>query len=573
MDARTRPLARYGIAVAVALLAQGGCYSGISIGGIEETDDTSSLPPEATTGDDGEGPGDSSGGGDGDTPLPEADCPGPDQPRRLNRTELNNVALDVLGVASEPFAALSTSGDVAGSKVGHRLVVSDAWVDTYITGAEEAVLEYVQREKLAESCAGLGAECTRPLIEPLATQLLRRPVSPERLDGVVAIVQTAVDNGLSLEDGIVAGITAIFISPDFLYIGTSVEPEPGVYALDGYDIATRLALALWNSAPDTELLQAAERGDLDTTVGIRVQVDRMLADPIKGSRFIDGWANTYLFLSKLDDAGADVPEGSDLTQEEWTALLADMKVEAIQAMRHAFEAGEDIDFLVDPGVMFVNERLAKHYGIEGVTGDEFRMVELDFDSPYGGLLTSGQYLISNDDLIHRGVAVLNDYLCVPIGAPSDEETLSRIAEQLESGLSDEELVAIRMTDPACSGCHTAIDPLGTAFARFDEMGRYHLLDEDGNPISDEQNYLGIDLAGPQSVRDLVLESGYEACFVPALLGPISSREMQTTNPADVCATERLLETTGGDLSLRSIVTAALTSDTFRTRVVGEEEEE
>lgn len=552
----------------VAALALGGCYSGVSTDASVPQDD---VDPSAGDPTDDDADGDDTTGGDSDVPIPEADCPGPDQPRRLNRTELNNIALDVLGVATEPFADLSTSGDIAGSKVGHRLVVSDAWVDTYISGADDAALAYTQREGLAAECAGQGAECARALLEPLAYQLLRRPVSQERMDALVGIVQTALDNDLTLEEGIVSAITAVFITPDFLYIGTNVGAEPGVYALDGYDVATRLALALWNSGPDLDLLDAAERGDLDTSDGIRLQVDRMLADPVKGPRFVDGWASTYLFLSKLDDVGAEVPEGSDFTAEEWANLLADMKTEAVVAMRHAFEAGEDIDFLVDPGVVFVNERLANHYGIEGVVGEEFRMVDVGPDTPYGGLLTMGHNLITNDDLIHRGVTVLNDYLCQPIGAPSDDETLARIAEQLESGLSDEELVAIRMTDAACAGCHVAIDPLGTAFSRFDALGRHRLLDENGQPISDEQEYYGQPIAGPQSVRELVLESGYEACFVPALLGPLSNREMRAHDSADACATENLLESVEGDLNLRNIVVAALTSGTFRTRVVGEEE--
>lgn len=557
------------VAALGATVALGGCYSGVSTDAALPQDDVDPSAGDPT--DDNDADGDDTTGGDSDVPIPEADCPGPDQPRRLNRTELNNIALDVLGVTTEPFAGLSTSGDIAGSKVGHRLVVSDAWVDTYISGADDAALAYTQREGLAAECAGQGAECSRALLEPLAYQLLRRPVSQERMDALVGIVQTALDNDLSLEEGIVSAITAIFITPDFLYIGTNVGAEPGVYALDGYDVATRLALALWNSGPDLELLDAAERGDLDTSDGIRLQVDRMLADPVKGPRFVDGWANTYLFLSKLDDVGAEVPQGSDFTADEWANLLADMKTEAVVAMRHAFEAGEDIDFLVDPGVVFVNERLANHYGIEGVVGEEFRMVEVGPDTPYGGLLTMGHNLITNDDLIHRGVTVLNDYLCQPIGAPSDEETLARIAEQLESGLSDEELVGIRMSDAACAGCHVAIDPLGTAFSRFDELGRHHLLDENGQPISDEQEYYGQPIAGPQSVRELVLESGYETCFVPALLGPLSNREMRAHESADACATENLLESVEGDLNLRNIVVAALTSGTFRTRVVGEEE--
>lgn len=556
--------------VATAAMALGGCYSGFSADVQQDPDGAD--PAGSETGSD---PGDdSSTGDDGGSDLPpvEADCPGPDQPRRLNRTELNNIALDVLGLDTQPFSALTSSGDIADSKVGHRLVVSDAWVSTYVAAADDAALAYAQRETLASACEGQGADCTRSFLEPLAGQLLRRPVTPERLDSLVGIVQTALDNDLSLEDGIVSAIAALFITPDFLYIGTNVGAEPGVYALDGYDIATRLALALWSSAPDAALLEAAEQGELDTSEGIRAQVDRMLADPVKGPRFIDGWASSYLFLSKLDDAGAEAPEGSGITQEAWVALLSDMKVEAIAAMRHAFEEGEDIDFLVDPGVVFVNERLATHYGIEGVVGEEFRMVEVGPDSPYGGLLTTGQNLISNNDLIHRGVGVLNNYLCTPIGAPSDEATLARIAEQLESGLSEEEMVEVRLNDAACAGCHTAIDPLGTAFTQFDALGRHRLLDENGQPISDEQEYYGQPIDGPQSVRELVLESNYEECFVPALLGPLANREMRATDATDACATESLLESVEGDLNLRNIVVAALTSSTFRTRVVGEEED-
>lgn len=560
------------LAVATAALVLGGCYSGVSADVNPAPAGADDSGAEATDGE-GSGGGDSTGDdGGSDLPPTEADCPGPDQPRRLNRTELNNIALDVLGLDSEPFAGLTSSGDVADSKVGHRLVVSDAWVSTYVSGADDAALAYVQREGLASQCEAQGADCTRSFLEPLASQLLRRPVTAERMDSLVAIVQTALDNDLTLESGIVSAIAALFITPDFLYIGTNVGPEPGVYALDGYDIATRLALALWSSAPDAVLLDAAERGDLDTSDGIRTQVDRMLADPEKGPRFIDGWANSYLFLSKLDDAGAEAPEGADITQEAWVALLADMKVEAVEAMRHAFEEGEDIDFLVDPGVMFINERLASHYGIEGVEGEEFRMVEVGPDTPYGGLLTTGQSLISNNDLIHRGVGVLNNYLCVPIGAPSDEATLSRIAEQLESGLTEEEMVEVRLNDNACAGCHTAIDPIGTAFTQFDALGRHRILDDDGQPISNEQVYYGQPIKGPQSVRDLVLESNYEECFVPALLGPLSNREMRSTDEADACATESLLESVDGDLNLRNIVVAALTSGTFRTRVVGEQED-
>ncbi len=570
VEGHRRPELSRILAVTAAAFAAGGCYSGV--GADVDPDPTADESADEETGEGSEEEGSTGDGGGSDLPPTAADCPGPDQPRRLNRTELNNIARDVLGIETQPFAAVSSSGDSADSKVGHRLVVSDAWVSTYVAGADDAALAYVQREALASQCEGQGAECTRAFLEPLATALLRRPVTPERLDGLISIVQTALDNELSLEDGIVSAVAALFITPEFLYIGTNVGAEPGVYPLDGYDIATRLSLALWSSAPDAALMDAAARGDLETSEGIRAQVDRMLADPQKGPRFIDGWANSYLFLSKLDDAGAEAPQAAGISQEAWVALLADMKLEAVTAIRHAFEEGEDIDFLVDPGVVFVNQRLAEHYGIEGVVGEEFRMVEVGPDVSYGGLLTTGQNLISNNDLIHRGVEVLNNYLCAPIGAPSDEATLARIAEQLESGLSEEEMVEVRLNDVACAGCHTSIDPLGTAFTQFDALGRHRLLDDDGQPISNEQEYFGQPIKGPQSVRELVLESNYEECFVPALLGPLSNREMRSTNMGDACATENLLESVQGDLNLRTIVVAALTSGTFRTRVVGEEED-
>ncbi len=551
------------LALAALLCLGTGCYSGI---GMFEHD--SSSPEGEDNGEDSADDDDQETGDDGsDVPPVAADCPGPDQPRRLNRMELNMVAQDLFGVGAQPFAGLSTPGDVSGAKVGRQLGVSEAWVDTYTTAVEAVAQEYITREGLLDSCS--SPSCLRPTLEHLAHRMLRRPVESERVDGLIGIIETSLNNDLSLEEGLVSAIVALFLTPEFLYIGTHVGAEPGVYELDDYEVATRLSLALWNSIPDEALLAAAEAGELSFEEGIRAQVDRMLADPDKGSRFIETWTNSSLFLAKLDDLALEVPAGVELSQPQWSALLSDMKAEALMTMRHTFEQGEDIETLVESGYVFVNQRLAEHYGIEGIEGEDLRQVELPVDSPYGGLMTSGANLLQHHDIIHRGVSVLEAYLCRPIGAPSDEATLARIAEQLESAQSEEELAEIRMSDAACNGCHNSIDPLGIAFTQFDHEGRYSSTDEEGQPIEIDIEFHGTPLHGPQDVRQLILDEGFASCFVPGLLGPIANREMKAADSADACATDELLTTLGGDTSLRSIVEAALVSGTFRTRIVGE----
>ncbi|MEM9456264.1 MAG: DUF1592 domain-containing protein [Myxococcota bacterium] len=546
-------------AVAMLLLPPG-CYSGVG-------DHHADSSPQGMSGGDPEGE-----DGEDDTglpPPPEADCLGPDQPRRLNRIELNMVALDVFGVDSQPFDTLDTPGDATGAKVGFRLGVSEAWVDTYVKAAEVVATEYINREGLVTQCDALGASCARPTLEILANQMLRRPVDTPQMDSLVGIIQTSLDNDLTFEEGLVAAITALFLSPEFLYIGTHVGSEPGAYTLDDYEIATRLALALWNSVPDEQLRAAADAGELLHEEGIRAQVDRMLADPQKGSRFIETWASSYLGLSTLDYLAQTVPEGSDLSQQEWAALVDDMRQQALMTMQYAFEHGDEIETLVEADFVFLNERLAEHFGIEGVTGEEIHKVELPPGSPFGGLMTTGATLVQNKDLIHRGVSVLETFMCQTIAAPSDEGTLARVAEQLESASTEEELAEIRMNDAACAGCHNAIDPIGTAFTQFDKQGHFSEVDDNGQPIEIDIEYYGTPLHGPQDVRTLILEGDFVSCFAPTVLGPLSNREMRAYESTDVCATDDMLATIDGTVNLRSIVQASLVSGTFRHRMVDE----
>lgn len=542
------------------LLLPSGCYSGVGDHHADTSPQgTASGGPEGEDGEDDAGP----------PPPPPAECLGPDQPRRLNRVELNMIALDVFGVDSQPFDTLDTPGDAVGAKVGFRLGVSEAWVDTYVKAAEVVAIEYIDREGLVAQCSGQGTSCVRAPLETLANQMLRRPVDTARTDSLVGIVQTSMDNDLTLEEGLVAAITALFLSPEFLYIGTHVGSEPGAYTLDDYEIATRLALALWNSVPDEQLRAAADAGELLYEEGIRAQVDRMLADPQKGSRFIETWASSYLGLSTLDYLAQTVPEGSDLSPQEWGALVDDMRQQAMMTMQYAFEHGDEVETLVEADFVFLNERLADHFGIEGVTGEEIRKVDLPPGSPFGGLMTTGANLVQNKDLIHRGVSVLEAFMCQTITAPSDEETLARVAEQLESASTEEELAEIRMNDSACAGCHNAIDPIGTAFTHFDKLGHHSTVDEDGQPIEIDIEYYGTPLHGPQDVRKLVLEEDFVSCFAPTVLGPVSNREMKTYESTDVCATDDMLATIDGTVNLRSIVEASLVSGTFRHRMVDE----
>jgi len=316
------------------------------------------------------------------------------------------------------------------------------------------------------------------LIRAFLAQAYRRPVEQGHTDRFLALFDHEFQLGHGFTKSLLSAYTAILCSPDFLY----VEEAPG--KLDNYALATRLALFLWNSPPDTELRDLAAQGRLSTTPVLRAQTDRLLNDP-KARRFIDAFTDYWLDLRKIDDSSPSTTLYNDYELDDPLKLAAVEETRLF--VQELFKENLPARSVVDSDFTFLNERLAKHYGIPGVTGAAMRKVTLPKESVRGGLMTQASVLKvtangTTTSPVVRGVwimeRILGYHITQPAGVPAIEPDIRgavTIRQQLDK----------HRADPTCAGCHRTIDPPGFALESFDVMGgwrdRYRAFAENAKP--------------------------------------------------------------------------------------------
>ena len=549
---RWHGLARVGMGAA-AILATG------CLGTIDEP----SLG-DAVVGPDGTPAGPSEpGAAPGSPGFPAAACgetePPTDQPRRLNVTELNTIVEDVLGVQGQPFSAI---GNDYGQKVGAFLGTSESFLTNYFDTVHDVSVQFVADRALGSSCTNANSECAREALAPVVEALIRRPVSDAYLDRLAALTTTAMEADLTFADGLTAAVEAVLMSPEFFVVGAEVESSPGVYPLDGYGVAERLSLTLWNSVPDDVLREAAERGDLNTDAGIAEQVERMLADEDRGRRFFDSFIAKAFQLPSAQS----VPLGlEDNANPE--ALAQDLRQEAELALWDTFDRDRGLERLISSETTFVNQRLAEYYGLPAVSGDEFVEVSTAGTSRTSGLLTMGATLAQEGDLIHRGVNVLQTYMCQVL-IPPDPEVIEAGLAEIPSDATVREEVEYRLSSPACQSCHALIDPMGAAFEVFDQGGLDRPTYENGDSASYRHRFLGRSIEGAGDVVSELREGDFSACLSLQILETVSSRRLSFGSSDTRCILHDMLSDLGPNPGLRSVVTRSFLTETFRSRVVG-----
>ena len=334
--------------------------------------------------------------------------------------------------------------------------------------------------------------CAVAILRTLATRAYRRPVQDSDLAGPMAFFRQARSEAVgerAFDAGIERALAAILVSPNFLF---RVERDPrgaapgSVYRISDLELASRLSFFLWSSIPDDELRAAAAAGELRTDSGLRRQVRRMLADE-RSRSLVDNFAAQWLHLRNLASVRPDMrlfPDFDDNLRQAFrreTELLLDS---VMRGDRSVLE-------LLSADYTFVNERLAKHYGIPNVYGTRFRRIELGGDSVRGGLLRQGSILTvtsyaTRTSPVIRGKWILENILGMP--PPPPPANVPELEEATISGkLSVRERLAEHRADPACSGCHNPMDPLGFALENFDAVGRWRQTD--GNEPIDPSGQL------------------------------------------------------------------------------------
>jgi Protein of unknown function (DUF1592)/Protein of unknown function (DUF1588)/Protein of unknown function (DUF1585) len=283
----------------------------------------------------------------------------------------------------------------------------------------------------------------------------------------------------------------MLVDPDFLLRvyrdpagAVAQSKSAAVRPLTDLELASRLSFFLWSSIPDDHLLSLAEHNELSKPQNLEKEVRRMLADPRATDSLVDNFAAQWLNLRRVDEVVIDPTKYP--TYDE--SLLNAFVTETQMFVASTIHEDRSVDDLLDANYTFVNERLAREYGIPGVYGSQFRRVTLVDHNQRGGLLAQGSILVTTSypertSPVLRGKWLLNNIFGLPIPPPPPGvNTTLPAARAGATQPTIRERLAQHRTSPACNSCHAVIDPLGFALENYDVIGGWRTIDEAGKPV-------------------------------------------------------------------------------------------
>lgn len=433
----------------------------------------------------------------------------------------------------------------------------------------------------------------REVLQRFMTRAWRRPPEPADVDRYVDFYNSQFETFPDFEERIQETLAMVLISPEFLYL---MEPDSKAKRpLDGWELASRLSYALWSTMPDERLFSLAESGKLLDGEVLGAEVERMLNDERAWS-FTTEFLGAWLYLDGMDRVAVNPDYHPHFTEQLKAQVAQEPRQFFMELLRHDLSATN----LVDSDFLVLNETMARHYGIEGVWGKEFRRVPIDPDSERGGLLTQAALLLANSTgedshPIKRAVWVRKRLLDdPPPPPPANVPELDAESPEL-AGLSVREQLRLHRADESCALCHQDIDPWGVAFEHFDAIGQWRDNirkmkprpepaesgegegdDDKKEEAPPEFNLLPVDTRETlpdgteiHSVNDLraylleVRRNDFARTIVTKLMAYMLGRSLEFTDQSEV---DRL---TAGfladDLKMRSLLAEVVKSDLFRTK--------
>ena len=348
--------------------------------------------------------------------------------------------------------------------------------------------------------------CAEQILSTLTRRAYRRPITPNDLERPLEFFRQGRENS-GFDAGIELALSAVLVSPEFLF---RVERDPAnvatseAYRLNDVELASRLSFFLWSSIPDDQLLDTAIAGKLREPEVLEAQVRRMLADE-RSSTLVTNFASQWLYLRNL------------------TAIRPDMRLfpDFDDNLRQAFRQETELFFesilredrsvldLLKADYTFLNERLARHYGVPDVYGSRFRRVDLPDDVMRGGLLRHGSVLTvtsyaTRTSPVIRGKWILDNILGVPPPAPPPNVPTLEESVVLSKNLSVRERLSQHRANPVCAGCHQLMDPVGFALENYDAVGRWRGVEAD-KPIDSSGGLPdGSEFDGIEGIEDAIL---------------------------------------------------------------------
>ena len=333
------------------------------------------------------------------------------------------------------------------------------------------------------------ADCAKRILSTLMRRAYRRPVTDAHLEMPFKAYEETRADGAGFNAGIELALRAVLVNPNFLF---RVERDPAgvkshsAYRLSDLELASRLSFFLWSSIPDDELLDAAVRGELKDPAGLERQVRRMLADE-RSSALVTNFADQWLYLRNMAFMVPDPREFPDFDDNLRQAFRRETELFFESIIR---EDRSLVDML-SADYTFLNERLAKHYGIPDVYGSRFRRVSFEEDSVRGGLLSQGSILMvtsyaTRTSPVVRGSWILRNILGTPPPPPPPVVPELKESKELAKSMSMRERLSEHRSNPACASCHRLMDPIGFSLENYDAVGRWR-TEEGGVPIDASGN--------------------------------------------------------------------------------------
>ena len=402
----------------------------------------------------------------------------------------------------KPFLRTTVDGlDITGDPSVDRLTIEGPFHPTGVSEAPSRRRIFVCRP------AGEADQipCARRILAALAQNAYRRPVADADVETLLGFYQRGRNDKDSFDAGIESALQFILASPEFLFrfeADPAELPAEARYRVDDRALASRLSFFLWSSIPDRELSSLAEQKKLHEPAVLEHQVKRMLADS-KSDALTENFAEQWLYLRNLKSAAPNLDAFPDFDDN----LRQAMKQETELFFRSILREDRSVLDLLTADHTFVNERLARHYGIAGVYGSEFRRVHVA-DEARRGLLGQGSILTvtsyaARTSPVQRGKWILTNLLGVPPQPPPPN--VPELKENGEEGkpLSVRERMELHRSDPVCAGCHKVMDPIGFALENFDAVGHWRTTD-DGVAINPAGVlFEGTRVDGPVALRNML----------------------------------------------------------------------
>lgn len=444
--------------------------------------------------------------------------------RRLNRAEYHNTIRDLLGVEIDTPTLLPPDDSGYGfDNIGDVLTVSAAHVERYHSAAATAL----DAALVAGSASHTRLIPPRPhgqdvrawatgVLENFALRAFRRPPETDEIERYLGRVDAAIERGEEPALGLRDAFEVMLVSPWFLFRGElsgkdPIDDQVDKVLIDEFALASRLSYFLWSSMPDDRLLGLAGRGQLRASLDD--EIARMLASP-KADALVSDFAGQWLQLRDVPLLAPDLKRFPDFD----AVLATDMRRETEELIKLVLRENLPVHTLISADFTFVNERLARHYGIPDVHGDGFRRVALAPERRgilgHASILTLTSYPTRTSPVL-RGKYILETILDTPPPPPPQN------IPPLESATADAGAASLRAelerhrADPNCSSCHALIDPLGFGLESFDATGRFRASDNN-LPIDTSGKLLdGTTFAGPAELLD-ILATGYEDRFLHSI---------------------------------------------------------